>query len=62
MMRCKHLITLKITRCSNLTAKGILEAANNAPNLKLLDITKCDTTEETLKKIKEARPFLELVY
>lgn len=57
-MRCKQLITLKVVRCKNLTAKGILEAVSNAPNLKSLDITKCDFSDESLNKIKEARPFL----
>jgi len=62
MMRCSHLITLKLVRCSNLSPKGILEAVHNAPNLRLLDITKCDAPAETLKKIAEARPFLEVTF
>lgn len=61
MMRCKHLITLRVNHCTNFTRKGILDAVHNAPNLKILDITKCGTTEETLTKIKKARPFLELI-
>lgn len=59
--RCKQLYTLNLTRCTNLTEKGVIEAVRFAPNLQFLNITKCRLPALVVDNIKEVRPFLEVV-
>lgn len=61
-MRCKQLITLKASRCPNLSDKGVLEAVENAPKLKMLEIIKLKEGQSVQKALKEARPYLEVVF
>ena len=61
IVRCKQLMSLKVSRCPNLTDKGILEVIYNAPFIKFLDVAKCRISIETLSKINELRPHLEIM-
>lgn len=61
-MRCKHLITLSAVRCPNLTEKGIIEAVRNAPNLRSINISKCNLSQFAVDEINGLRPFLEVTF
>lgn len=60
-IRCKHLIILKASRCPNLTYKGALEAAENAPNLKRFEVVKLKEGDRVRRTLKEIRPYMEVL-
>jgi len=59
--RCKHLVTLDLTRCLNLTEKGVAECVQNQPNLRTLIVTKCRLAPDFVQELRKAHPFLEII-
>jgi F-box and leucine-rich repeat protein 2/20 len=60
-LKCKELKSLNLTRCLNITEKGVYEAVKNAPRLRELNLTYCRISESTIKAIKKINPFLAIV-
>lgn len=58
---CRHLVSLVLIRCSNITEKGIIETVKNTHLLQLLNISKCQVSETIFEKIKKIRPYLEVI-
>lgn len=61
-MRCKRLTVLDLTRCKNISEKGILEALNNLSLLRKIIVAKCPVDSSIFGKIKAIRPFVDVVY
>ena len=57
---CPNLTHLNVTRCVNLSEKGILGFVRQAPALQELNISRCKVPERVIDKIREIRPFLNL--
>lgn len=56
----KRLIYLDISRCRNISDKGILTLAHDRSSLRTLIIKGCDVTEKTIQSIKKDRPHLKV--
>ncbi len=57
---CNDLVTLNLSRCLNITERGILEAINHFPSLRELNISNCRIPPVVLEAIKKKRPTLKL--
>ena len=60
-INCKNLYSLDLTRCKNITDKGVLESVRNASALKNINLTKCPVSTLTISKIREIKPFLHVI-
>jgi hypothetical protein len=56
-----RLVSLNLTRCTNFSAKGLVELVRGIAPLRVLTVVGCDLATDTVKEIKTARPFLTLV-
>jgi hypothetical protein len=57
---CRNLAWLDLTRCVNLTDKGILEAVKNAAALRELNLEQCNVGEGVLEQIRKKTPPISL--
>lgn len=60
--RCKALTQLTISRCLNLSDKGVVETAKEGTQLKVMNVEKLNLKRETLEEIRSLNPSLVLVY
>ncbi len=60
-VRCKQLVSLDLTRCTTISDRGVIETVRNAANLQTLNISMCKLPPETIQKIREIRPFLNVI-
>jgi F-box/leucine-rich repeat protein 2/20 len=56
--RCRHLRKLDLTRCLEITDKGLLKALKFGSSLKEIKLTSCRIQQETIEEIKKQLPFL----
>ncbi len=59
--RCKNLARLDLTRCINITKKGILETVKEALQLKVLILTRCNIPDFVIEEAKQMLPFLDVI-
>lgn len=60
MTRCKNLVHLNLTRCGNITDKGVREIGKIPNNLKELVLVNCNVADTTLQELAKARPYLKV--
>jgi F-box/leucine-rich repeat protein 2/20 len=60
--RLPALRKLNLTRCIHITDAGVYDACRYASALKTINITHCGISEDTVKKIQELRPYLQIIY
>jgi len=56
--RCKSLVRLNVSRCANLSDKGVLETVKEASQLKELNVEKLNIKPEILEEIRKLNPNL----
>lgn len=59
--RCKYLRKLNLTRCLNITDRGLLKALKFAGMLRELILTDCRIQESTVEEIRKQHPFLKVI-
>jgi F-box/leucine-rich repeat protein 2/20 len=59
--KCQSLVTLNISRCPDVSEKGIIEAVRQMPFLQELDVTYCHIPAAAIKMIKNIKPTLKVV-
>ena len=59
--RCHSLTSLNLTRCENITEKGILGLAKHANLLKELNLTRCHVPLVAIEELKKQKPYLILI-
>lgn len=59
--RCRGLTSLTLTRCDNITDRGVLEVVKHALSLQTLDVTSCHVTKATIQEAQAMRPTLSII-
>lgn len=59
--RCRNINTLDLTRCENITDKGVFELTRHGFNLQEINLTNCHVSKSTLEEIHKQRPMLKIV-
>jgi Leucine-rich repeat (LRR) protein len=60
-MHCKRLLQLDVSRCANVSIKGIRELVRLRPTLRTLDLAGCSISHAHLQEIKKEKPRLILI-
>lgn len=60
--RCRHLRKLDVTRCMEMTDRGLLKALKFALNLKELTLVNCRLQKETIEEIIKTYPFIKIIF
>lgn len=58
---CRSLTKLDLTRCENITEKGVLETVKAAPLLRELNISQCAIPISFIKELMRLHPFLHII-
>lgn len=61
LTHCKDLHELDISRCYNLSDKGVVEAIRNSPRLKIIHLNNTSLTVSGLEQIKSRYPYVSIL-
>jgi F-box/leucine-rich repeat protein 2/20 len=59
--RCNDLYFLNLSRCPNLSERGIMEAIRHLASLYELNVTNCRISENAIDNFKKLRPMLKII-
>lgn len=59
--RCRSLRALDLSRCLDVTAKGLLQLVGQASSLQRLIIRRCNVSPEAIQQLKQMRPALSII-
>lgn len=61
-LRNTQLISLNLSRCENITERGVIESVKHATALKELNLTRCSLAPNVFRELQEINPFLKVIY
>lgn len=59
--RCRALTVLNVSRCDNLTERGVAESIKHAPMLKEIDIRRCNIPQRAIEDLRKRYPYLKII-
>lgn len=59
---CKALRSINVSRCLDITDKGLLQFAQTATRLQAIDLSGCRLSKEGVEQLRHARPNLEIKF
>lgn len=61
VVRCRHIHTLNLTKCLEISEKGLLRALPHARELRRLTIVQCPISDEAVAMIRKSYPLLSII-